>query len=535
VHSIMAWMQEKEHSRSANRTIARGAMIVMVAFVVSNLVGLLAKTLTARYFGTGIESSAFFAANRFSEILFNLVAGGALGSAFIPVFTGLLVNKEQKKAWKLASSIINIITVVLIVLSLLTILFSKSVVRFVLAPGFNEVETALTARLLQIQVLSSIIFGISGLLMAILNSHQYFLLPAVAPAMYQVGWIFGILVLSKNMGVEGLAWGVVIGAGMHLLVQVPQTLKLKNRAYSPGFGLWMDEVKEVARLMLPRLLGVAVIQLNFLLNTYLASFQQEGAITAISLAFPLMIMPEAAIAQSIAIAALPTFSALVAKNDLHQMRETLASTLRAVIFLSIPASAGLVVMRKPIVQLLYGGQAFDAKSVELVAWALLWYAVGLLGHSIVEITSRAFYSLHDTRTPVFIGAGAMAANLGLSFLFTALFSNLGWMPHGGLALANSTATAVESVILLVLMNRKMKGIAAPKIFKAFWKSTLASFLMVITILIINSNILNQSMAIRTIVPISFGSVAYLIFLVFLKTSEVKMIITLIRKKLFAQK
>jgi len=527
----MAWMQEKENTRSANSTIARGAMVVMVAFVISNLVGLLAKTMTARYFGTGIESSAFFAANRFSEILFNLVAGGALGSAFIPVFTGLLVNNEKKKAWKLASSIINIVIVVLVVLSFLTIIFSENVVRFILAPGFNEKETALTANLLRIQVFSSIIFGISGLLMAILNSHQHFMLPAIAPAMYQVGWIIGILALSPKMGVEGLAWGVVIGSGMHLLVQIPQTLKLDHRKYFAGFGLWMDEVKEVARLMLPRLLGVAIIQLNFLLNTYLASFQQEGAITAISLAFPLMIMPEAAIAESIAIAALPTFSALVAKNKLGEMRATLASTLRAVILLAVPASAGLVVMRKPIVQFLYGGRAFDAKSVELVAWALLWYAVGLLGHGLVEITSRAFYSLHDTRTPVVVGVGAMAANLGLSFLFTEIFSNLNWMPHGGLALANSTATAVESVILLILMKKKMKGIAAPKILDAVWKSLLGSMMMVVVILVVNNSLLQRSLVARTIVPILIGCMVYAFSMILLKVSEVSKVIALIRSKL----
>jgi len=528
----MARMQNKEENSSTNHTIARGAMTVMAAFIASNLVGLLAKTLTARYFGTTIESSAFFAANRFSEILFSLVAGGALGSAFIPVFTGLLVNNEQKKAWKLASSIINIVTLVLVLLSILTIIFSKSIVRFVLAPGFNSVEISLTSRLLRIQVLSSIIFGLSGLAMAILNSHQRFFLPAIAPAMYQVGWIFGIVVLSPGMGIDGLAWGVVIGAGMHLLVQIPQLLKLDDQTLSFGLGLWMDEVKEVARLMAPRLLGVAIVQLNFLLNTFLASFQQEGAITAISLAFPLMIMPEAAIAQSIAIAALPTFSALVAKRNMQEMQQTLASTLRAVILLAIPASVGLVVLRTPIVQLLYGSNAFDASSVDLVAWALLWYAIGLLGHGLVEITSRAFYSLHDTRTPVIIGVGAMITNLGLSVFFTALFSRINWMPHGGLALANSMATGIESIILLVLMNKKLKGIAAQNIFNAVWKAILASAVMVGVILFIDLTILQQSLPARTAFSIILGTLSYFFVLVILKTAEISKAAALIWNKLF---
>jgi len=293
----MARMEKEPAQRpAANAQIARAAGTVMAAFIFSNLVGLLAKTLTARVFGTGIESNAFFAANRFSEILFNLVAGGALGSAFIPVFTGLLANEQREKAWKLASGIANLVSLVLVILSALTIIFARQVVRYILAPGFAGEEELLTAQLLRVQVLSSFVFGLSGLLMGVLNSHQRFLLPALAPAMYQIGWIIGILLLSPTLGVFGLAWGVVIGSILHLLVQIPWLLRLPGRAYWPSLGLRMPEVREVGRLMAPRLLGVAVVQLNFLINTLLASYQTAGSITAISLAFPLMIMPEAAIA-----------------------------------------------------------------------------------------------------------------------------------------------------------------------------------------------------------------------------------------------
>jgi len=498
------------------------------------LVGLLAKTLTARYFGTGIESSAFFAANRFSEILFNLVAGGALGSAFIPVFTGLLAKNEKKKAWRLASAVMNLVTIVLIILSVLTVIFSKQVVRYILAPGFAENEMLLTAQLLRIQVLSSVIFGLSGLVMGALNAHQHFLLPAIAPAMYQVGWIFGIFLLEPKMGISGLAWGVVIGSFFHLAVQIPHLLKLPEIDYSFTFGLDMAEVREVTRLMAPRLLGVAVVQLNFLLNTYLASFQQEGAITAISLAFPLMIMPQAVIAQSIAIAALPTFSAQVAKNKIDEMRNSLTSTLQAVLILSIPAAAGLILLREPIVSLLYKGSAFTSHSVKLVSWALLWYSMGLVGHCLVEITSRAFYALHDTKTPVIIGVGAMTANLLLSLLFSTLFSNLGWMPHGGLALANSTATAVESVILLILMKKKLDGINGKTIAETIVKSVLASAGMGAVILLVGRLIRSNS-PVRTVgVSVTIGGMVYVLFLVLLRSKEIRYVFSLISTR-FARK
>jgi len=527
----MARMQSKPAKQpAANAQIARAAGTVMAAFVVSQLFGLLAKTLTARVFGTSIESNAFFAANRFSEILFNLVAGGALGSAFIPVFTGLLANEERAKAWKLASAIANLVSLVFVLFSALTILFAPQVVRYILAPGFAEAETILTAQLLRIQVLSSFIFGLSGLLMGVLNSHQRFLLPALAPAMYQVGWIIGVLLLAPELGIFGLAWGVVIGSLMHLLVQLPMLLRLPQRAYSPSFGLALPEVREVGQLMAPRLLGVAVVQLNFLINTLLASYHPEGSITAISLAFPLMIMPEAAIAQSIAIAALPTFAAQIAKNQVNEMRSSLSATLRITLLLSVPAMIGLILLREPIVAMLYQGREFTEQSTQLVAWALLWYAVGLVGHGLVEVISRSFYALHDTRTPVLAGVGAMTLNLVFSFLFTALFTRLGWFPHGGLALANSAATLLESVLLFVLLRRRLNGLEEHRIFLAFAKSLIAGAGMGLLIWFLGNALGYQSLLLRNAIAILAGVASYGLLLFLLRTEELTRIRDMVFRK-----
>ena len=528
----MAAMQADLHTPlKANTQIARAAGTVMAAFIISNLVGLLAKTLTAREFGTGIESNAFFAANRFSEILFNLVAGGALGSAFIPVFTGLLAAEERQKAWKLASSIANLVSIVLVALSLLAFIFAPQVVHYILAPGFSPENSTLTANLLRVQVISSVIFGLSGLVMGILNSHQRFLLPALAPAMYQFGWIMGIFLLKPSLGIFGLAWGVVIGSLLHLLVQLPLLLRLPYRAYRPSLGLEMPEVREVGKLMAPRLLGVAVVQLNFLINTLLASFQPAGSITALSLAFPLMIMPEAALAQSIAIAALPTFAAQVAKKQFTEMRASLSAAIRVMLLLAIPASIGLILLRRTIVAILYQGNQFSADSTSFVAWALLFYAIGLVGHSIVEILSRAFYALHDTKTPVLIGVGAMSLNLALSFLFTWLFQQLGLMPHGGLALANSTATLIESVILLALMRKRLDGLEENKLLLSFIKALIASAGMAAVILLLNSTLHISSQILNVGLSVAAGIASYAILLVILKTEELKRIFWMVRERL----
>jgi putative peptidoglycan lipid II flippase len=526
----MAAMQADSPTTSqANSQIARAAGTVMAAFVVSKLIGLLATTLTARVFGTGIDSNSFFAANRFSEILFNLVAGGALASAFIPVFTSLLANEERQKAWKLASSIANLVFIVLVAFSLLTIIFARQVVHYVLAPGFSPDDVILTANLLRVQVISSAIFGLSGLVMGILNSHQHFLLPALAPAMYQLGWIMGIYFLKPSMGIFGLAWGVVIGSLLHLLIQLPKLFRLPQSAYRFSLGLDMPEVREVGRLMAPRLLGVAVVQLNFLVNTFLASYQPEGSIAAINLAFPLMIMPESALAQSIAIAALPTFAAQVAKKQLAEMRSSLSATIRVLLLLSVPATFGLILLRQPIVAFLYQGDQFSADSTALVAWALLWYSVGLVGHSIVEISSRAFYALHDTRTPVLVGVGAMSLNLALSFFFSWLFIRLGWMPHGGLALANSTATLIESVILLVFMSRRLKGLEENKLALSFIKALVASAGMAAAILFLTSSVHLSSQFLNVMLSVVAGMAVYVLILMILKTEELGRIFDIARK------
>lgn len=471
-------MQSPSAVTTANRQIARAAGTVLMTFVVSQLVGLLAKILLTNAFGTQGELDAYLAANRYSETLFNLIAGGALGSAFIPTFSTLLMHDDRQGAWQLASAICNLILLVLTGLSILSAIFAPWVVQHLLAAGFTDpAKQALTATLLRIQLPSAVIFGLSGLAMGIMNAHQRFLLPALAPALYQVGIIFGVEVLAPSMGIYGAAWGVVIGSALHLLIQLPQLVRLPGAHYTPSLGLHSQEVREVLLLMGPRLIGVAVVQLNFWANTLIASYQPEGSYTAITIAFALMMMPEAAIAQSIAIAALPTFSAQVAQGRYEDMRRSLATTLRGLLLLAIPASLGLILLRRPIVVLLYQRGAFTAHSTDLVAWALLWYGAGLVGHCVVEVVSRAFYALHDTRTPVTVGVVAMLLNIGLSLGLSAWFSRLGFPPHGGLALANSLATFLEMSGLLVLMRRRLKGLHGDEILRAVGASGLSGIAM----------------------------------------------------------
>jgi putative peptidoglycan lipid II flippase len=470
----------------------------MVAIVLGQVAGLVRGVLVARAFPAA-ELDAFFAANRVSETLFMLIAAGALGSAFIPTFAGLLARGEGEVAWRLASALANLILIVLSGLSLLAAFFAPSIVRYLLAPGFssNPALLGLTVDLLRIQLASVVLFGLGGLLVSVLNAHQIFFVPALTPSMYQLGLIFGVLVLAPKLGIRGLAWGVVIGAFLYLALQIPSLLRLSRRLrvdaaalqekvievrYIPTLGWGDNAVREVVRLMLPRVMGIGVVQLNFWVNTWLASQMQRGSVAGLQYGFSLMLMAQAAIAQSVAIAAMPTFSAQHALGRLDELRGSISASLRGVLLLAMPASIGLMILRQPIVGMLYQRGQFDARMTGLVSWALLWFAAGLVGHSMLEVLTRAFYAQHDTRTPVIVGAAAMGLNLLLSFGLSRVFAVVGWMPHGGLALANSLATALEMSALFLLMRRRLNGLASSHVGRGLVQAGSGALIMGLVLL-----------------------------------------------------
>jgi len=229
----------------------------------------------------------------------------------------------------------------------------------------------------------------------------------------------------------------------------------------------------VLRLMGPRILGVAVVQINFIVNIIIGISLPVGSVSALALAFMWMLMPQAAIAQSIAIAAMPTFSAQAALSKWDELRRSLAASLRGVLLLAVPAAMGLILLRTPLIRL-YEGGAFTVQSTQMVTWALLWYTLGLVGHSLLEVVVRAFYAMHDTRTPVSVTLVAMLLNIGFSLTFPGLFERVGWLPLGGLALANSLATTLECAVLIVLLRRRLNGMEGRSIWSAAGQSAIGA-------------------------------------------------------------
>lgn len=515
---------------SATRQIARAAGLVMAAFVVNSLMGLLRQILITRAFGTSADLDAYYAAARLPEIVFNLVAGGALASAFIPTFTSLLEHKKKAEAWQLAASIANLITLILIAVCVLAWIFAPQLVEGILVPEFDAAQQSLTVELLRIQLITPVLFGLSGLLMGILNAHQSFLIPSLAPSMLWLGIIIGVFAFVPALGVHGLAWGAVLGAGLHLGVQLPALARVGPR-YQPMLGLHLASVRQVGRLMAPRLLGVAVVQLNFLVNTIVASGMAAGSLAAITVAFSVMLMPQQAIGQAVAIAALPTFSAQVARSKWDELRSSFVSTLRAVFLLAIPATVGLILLREPIVALLFQRGKFGPEDTQLVAWALLWFAAGLLGHSVVEIASRAFYAQQDTRTPVLVGAGAMGLNIALSLTLPGLFAQIGWMPHGGLALANSSATFLEMLVLLFIMNRRLKGLETARLLQGLVQAVIGSLVMGLAILAFIRLSGQMAAWLMAALGIGLGLALYVISALILRVPEFNEVILSVRKRL----
>jgi len=453
---------------AGERQIARAAGLVMAFFLVSKVVGVLRTIITSTLFGTSGALDAYLAAFRLPDIIFQLVAGGALASAFIPTYSTYLARGDREKGWKLASSVANLLFIVVVSVGVVAAIFALPLVKYVIAPGFTPAQQTLTASLLRYLLISTAIFSVSGLLMGILNAHQHFFLPALAPVLYNVAIIIAAWSWHRHFGVASLVIGVIIGAVLHFSVQLPGLYRLHFHYY-PILSLRDAAVRQVMKLMGPRVAGLAAVQLTFLVNTILASRLPTGSLAALNYAFLLMLLPQGIFAQAVGTAAFPTFAEQVARGKMDEMRRAFNRTLRHVLFLTLPATAILFVFRYPIIQVLLQHRAFDAHSTAMTAYALAFFSLGLCGHSAVEILARAFYAMHDTATPVMISIGAMALTVLLSL----------WLVQpllqGGLALATSIGVLLEMSVSLLFLSRRLHGLGGKTLAVSAGRNALAAF------------------------------------------------------------
>jgi putative peptidoglycan lipid II flippase len=463
--------------------ITQSSLIVMGGLLASMVFGLVRQRVIAARFGTGAELDAFTAANGPPELLFTMLAGGALAFAYIPLYSKSLSNPDRGPANKLVSQVINAIFLLTGIAAILVSLFANQLIRapWGLAPNFSPEQQILTAQLIRILLLSTLIFVVSSIITGTLHAHQHFLLPAITPIMYSLGIISGALFLAPKIGVFGLAWGAVLGAALHLAIQIPGLIHFKVR-WRPVLDLKDPNLQRVAVLMAPRVIDLLMARASIdWINANLGSGLGVGRVSALRYAYQLMNMPWTLVGTAIGIAIFPTMATLAAKKDLAAQRSALSGSLRAILTLTLPAAIGLIFLGRPIIQLLFEGGEFTSQSTELVLYALRFYSVAIISQSMLEVVVRAFAAQQDTRTPLFVSFFTTALNLGLALLLAKPISQ-GGLEHGGLALANGVAVAVEASIGLTILHFRWKGVNLRRILTDFGKSLLAAVLMAITIL-----------------------------------------------------
>ena len=450
---------------SVGRVLVTASLILTVAALASRLLGWVRLLVIGSQFGASRELDAYFAAFRIPDAIFQLVVAGALSAALIPVFQGYRARGQEAEAWQLASSIINLVLIALAGLSLLMAIFAPVLVPIV-APGFDAPTTELTIRMTRVMLLSPVLIGMGAVVTGILNSHQQFTVPAVAPLLYNLAIIAAAIFLAPVMGVEGLAVGVAIGSLAHLAIQLPSLAKVGQR-YDLTIGLRHPGVRRVAWLMGPRMLGLAAGQLNFLVSTVLASGLPEGSLTAYNYAFQLSQIPVGVVGVSIAVALFPTLSQDAALGRIGDIRRQVANAVRLLVFAAAPLMAIMIVLREPLTAVFYQYGAFTQLAVERTASTLLFFAIGLVGHIVVHVLTRTFYAMQDTRTPVTWAIVAVVINVPLMALL------VGPMGVEGLALALSISAVLEVLGLFWSLHRRIESVEEASILRSLMRAGVA--------------------------------------------------------------
>jgi len=451
--------------------ILSAAAVLMLTVFLSSILGLVRdRFLAGAFFSpeTAWQLDVYFAAFRLPDMIFQLLVVGALSAAFIPVFSQHLV-KDKKEAWHVASTVITFAVVGFLILAGLLIVFASSLSRLI-APSFSAVELSLMVSLTRILVLAQLSFLVSAFLTGILQSHHHFIIPALSPIAYNLGIIFGILVLSPILGIFGPAVGVLLGALLHLLIQLPLTRKIGFR-FQFSFDYRHPSVKRIGRLMLPRTLALAVSQIELTLAVFIATALPAGSLAIFYFAQHLNSLPVGLFGSTIGQAALPSLSR-VTLEDLQKFKVLLIASLNQVLFLSLPAGMILLILRVPAVRLAFGTANFPWQATLLTGRVVALFAISVFAQSAVQILVRGFYAMSNTKTPLFLGGFSVLLNVGLSLMFVYRFG-LGVM---GLALGISIASFIQAALLFTVLLKKLGGASFGEFWLPFLKMTLSTLL-----------------------------------------------------------
>ncbi|HBP65345.1 MAG TPA: murein biosynthesis integral membrane protein MurJ [Desulfosporosinus sp.] len=458
---------------STNHTLVKAAGFLMGAQLASRILGFLRESLMANFYGQGGATDAYTASFILPDLLYWLLVGGVLSAAFIPVFSRYIAQGNEEEGWRVASSVVNLILLTLGLLTLVGLFFAPQFVRLVV-PGLAAENMALATHLTRILLMQPLFMALSGLTMGILNSYKIFWPSALGTVLYNACVIFFGTILANPAdpnSISGFAVGVVVGALVSFAVQIPALRKVGMRYY-PIID-WHDPgVRRIGALAVPIIISYSLNQIQVAVNANFGSQLFPGSITAFLWSYRLFQLPVGIFAIAIAVATFPTMTEQAALKQWDQLRQTVSQAVRMVIFITLPISAGMIVLRFPLIRVLFQHGHFKAQDTYTTAFPLLFFAVGISAQSVIQILPRAFYALQDTWTPVTLGIIAMVVNV------IAMVLLVGPLEVGGLAFATSIAAFVNMILLFYMLRRRLGQMDGWAIAWTSLKSLVASLVMV---------------------------------------------------------
>lgn len=513
-------VEELRLENTQNKKLTAAAAIVMSSIIFSRLTGLVREVLVPNLIGVNEVADAYNIAFKVTGLMYDLLVGGAISAALIPILSGYIAKKDEQNGWKAVSTFINVVMVAMVCVCFAGIFFAPQLVS-IMAQNNNKVNIPLATELTRILFPSVAFLMMAGLSTGVLNSYQRFAAAAYGPTIYNLGSALSIFLFAKSRwGVKGVAFGVMASAFIYFILQF--SFAHRNfKLYRPKFYLKHEGFRKLFKLAIPSLMSSAVVQINVLITSSFALQFFAGSLTALNAADRTWQMPYGVFAQGIGIAMLPSLSSDLAVGKVKEYKDTLMKGIKSVLLMTIPAGVGFIVLREPVIRTLFKFTSeFNEETVAVTASILMFFSVALLSQSIVTILNRAFYACNDTKTPLFIGITTIVLNFILSSIFMR-YTELG---VNGMALSYSTVSAVNAVLLLGLLNKKMKGIYLNKLFAFLVKIIPAALIMGVVLFFLNNIVPGESSSVllqfvNLMVEVAVGMVVYFVVVLLLKVEE----------------
>ena len=532
---------------SQTKTITFAAFLLAVSSLISRLLGLFRDRLLAGRFGAGEELDIYFAAFRIPDFVYGILIVGGITAAFLPVFSEYFKKEDKSlsdQALEFTNNVLNCFLILLVLICAVLAVFTPVIIKFII-PGFSPENRLFTIALTRIMFLSPILFGLSSIFSSMLHYFNRFLVYSLAPILYNLGIIFGIVFLVPIFGIFGLAYGVIFGAFLHLVIQIPAA-RASGYRYRPVFNFRYPGLKKIFKLMIPRTIGSTAYHINLIVITAIASTLTAGSIAIFNFSNNLHYVPIGFIGISFALSSFPVLSRVWASGKKEEFLDKFSSTFRQILFFIIPISFLIFLLRAQIVRLILGTGQFGWWETRLTAASLGLFCLGILAGALIPVLVRAFFALHDTKTPVIISIAAMSINILLSFFFVYLlgFPNafrdfltnvldlqgIDNIKIVGLPLALSLAASFQLVLLLLFFYKKIGDFRIKEILESLIKISIAAIMMFVSIYLVRQisvNFVNldtfKGVFYQAGLSVLIGCFVYFLIVFALKSPEIKTI------------